>query len=253
MSTHPRKPVRPARRPVRRNPLGGQRATVGNINHLVRSLERAYRYSTRIFHGEAILSVYDGPGGVYVVTGPRAAKMRSAFASNNVRLVKIAVGPVAFEKRATTGLTLSTILHPASVAYARMVGAALADGADPETAVGLFGKTVAAAWRRGAQRAILDAVVDDFACHPASGAEGTEIEPYIFGDRNALPEPVHEVLENFDWDELQRVKSALRRDIGDWFASEDFAKQMRRRMKAPDAFVGYRENPRHPSRRRSHR
>lgn len=246
MSTRPRKPVR-------RNPLGGQRVTVGNVNRLVRSLERAYRYSTQIFHGEAILSVYDGPGGVYVVTGPRAAKMRSAFASNSATLVKVEERRGDGGVGATTGITLDTILYPVSVTYARMVGAALAAAEDPETAVGLFGKTVAAAWRRGAQRAILDAVVDDFAFHPASGAEGPEIEPYTFGEKNALPAPVHEALTHFYGDELRRVKSALRSDIGDWLASEDFAKQVRRRMKAPDAFAGYRENPRHPSRRRGRR
>lgn len=232
------------RKPVRRNPLGGQRATVGNINRIVRALEPAYRYSAQIFHGEAILSVYDGPGGVYVVTGPRAAKMRSRFASNSATLVKVEEHRGDGGVGATTGITLDTILYPTSVAYARMVGAALAAGVDPETTAGLFGKTVAASWLRGAQRAILDAVVDDFAFHPASGAEGPEIEPYILGEKNALPAPVRDALEDFYGDELQRVKSALRSDIGDWLASEDFAKQVRRRMKAPDAFAGYRENPR---------
>jgi hypothetical protein len=144
MSTRPRKPVR-------RNPLGGQRATVGNINRLVRSLERAYRYSTQIFRGEAILSVYDGQGGVYVVTGPRAAKMRSTFASNSATLVKVEEHRGDGGVGATTGITLDTILYPASVAYARMVGAALAAGEDPKTTTGLFGKTVAAAWRRDAR------------------------------------------------------------------------------------------------------
>lgn len=221
---------------ARSNPLGGQRVTPDNINRIVRALDARYRYSSQIFYGEAVLSVYDGPGGVFAVTGRRDPKMRTHFASNSSTLTKVEPTP--------DGVSLTVILYPASVAFARMVGAAMAAGNDPETVEDLFGKTVAARWLRGVQKEILDAVVDDFAFHPMDGADGPKIEPFLFGEKNPLPESIKDALDHLYGSELKSVQDAMRRAAGDWLASEDFAAKLRRRMKAPDAFSGYRENPR---------